>query len=72
VGPNATTQPQPIFRGGVDLVTLDVTVVDNDGKPVRGLKPSDFVGVTLEGRRASPRAGFSRVRPCGRIARYGA
>ena len=41
------TQPQPVFRGGVDLVTLDVTVVDKDGKPVRGLKPEDFV-VTLE------------------------
>src|SRR5262245_51090540 len=41
------TQPQPVFRGGVDLVTLDVTVIDKDGKPVRGLKPDDFV-VTLE------------------------
>ena len=41
------TQPQPVFRGGVDLVTLDVTVIDKDGKPVRGLKPEDFV-VTLE------------------------
>jgi VWFA-related protein len=40
-------QPQPVFRGGVDLVTLDVTVIDKDGKPVRGLKPEDFV-VTLE------------------------
>ena len=36
-----------MFRGGVDLVTLDVTVIDKDGKPVRGLKPEDFV-VTLE------------------------
>src|SRR6476660_1347097 len=41
------TQPQPVFRGGVDLVTLDVTVIDKDGKPVRGLKPEDFT-VTLE------------------------
>ena len=38
---------QPVFRGGVDLVTLDVRVIDKDGKPVRGLKPEDFV-VTLE------------------------
>ncbi|HKW01529.1 MAG TPA: VWA domain-containing protein [Vicinamibacterales bacterium] len=41
------TPQQPVFRGGVDLVTLDVTVIDKDGKPVRGLKPEDFV-VTLE------------------------
>ena len=39
--------PQPVFRGGVDLVTLDVTVVDKDGQPIRGLKAEDFV-VTLE------------------------
>ena len=38
---------QPVFRGGVDLVTLDVTVVDKDGQPIRGLKAEDFV-VTLE------------------------
>jgi VWFA-related protein len=41
------TTPQPVFRGGVDLVTLDVTVVDKDGLPIRGLKAEDFV-VTLE------------------------
>jgi VWFA-related protein len=39
--------PQPVFRGGVDLVTLDVTVVDKDGQPIRGLTAEDFV-VTLE------------------------
>jgi len=27
-------QPSQVFRGTVDLVTLDVTVVDRDGKPV--------------------------------------
>ena len=42
-------QPQaPVFRAGVELVALDVTVVDRDGKPVTGLKPEDFV-VTLSG-----------------------
>jgi VWFA-related protein len=42
-------QPQtPVFRSGVNLVTLDVTAVDKDGKPIRGLKADDFV-VTLEG-----------------------
>jgi len=41
------TQRPPVFRGGVELVTLDVTVIDKDGKPIRGLKPEDFV-VTLD------------------------
>jgi VWFA-related protein len=39
---------QPVFRGAVDVATLDVTVVDKDGHPIRGLKPDDFV-VTLNG-----------------------
>jgi VWFA-related protein len=41
------TQQPPVFRGGVELVTLDVTVIDKDGNPIRGLKPEDFV-VTLD------------------------
>jgi VWFA-related protein len=41
-------QQPPVFRGGVTLVTLDVTVVDKDGRPVKGLKADDFA-VTLEG-----------------------
>jgi VWFA-related protein len=43
---------QPVFRSGVDLATLDVTVVDKDGQPIPGLKPEDFV-VTLN-RQARP------------------
>lgn len=43
---------QTTFRSGVNVVTLDVTAVDKDGKPVRGLTAADFV-VTLEGQ---PRA----------------
>ncbi|HEX5214983.1 MAG TPA: VWA domain-containing protein [Vicinamibacterales bacterium] len=42
------SQQAPVFRGGVELVALDVTVVDRDGMPVTGLKPEDFV-VTLSG-----------------------
>lgn len=37
--------PQPTFRSGIDLVTVDVGVVDADGNPVRGLTRDDF---TLE------------------------
>jgi VWFA-related protein len=33
---------QPTFRSHVDLVQLDVTAVDGDNKPVRGLKAEDF------------------------------
>ena len=33
---------QPTFKGGVSLVTVDVTVLDKDGNPVRDLKPEDF------------------------------
>ncbi|HEX5213942.1 MAG TPA: VWA domain-containing protein [Vicinamibacterales bacterium] len=33
---------QPTFKGGVTLVTVDVTVLDKDGNPVRDLKPDDF------------------------------
>ncbi len=53
--PHASPQQTPVFRGGVDLVTIDVTVVDKDGKPVPGLKPEDFV-VTLEGQARPVRA----------------
>lgn len=44
-------QPQPpVFRSAVDVAVVDVTVVDDDGKPVRGLTAGDFV-VTVAGQR---------------------
>lgn len=46
---------RPVFRSGVDLVTIDVTVVDRDGKPVSGLKPEDF-SVSLDGEKRAVRA----------------
>jgi VWFA-related protein len=33
---------QPTFRSGVDLVTVDLTVVEHDGTPVSGLSASDL------------------------------
>ncbi len=51
----AQQQPAPVFRGGVDLVTLDVTVVDKAGNPVKGLTADDFT-VMLEGQPRPVRA----------------
>ncbi len=33
---------QPVFRAGVDLLTVDATVVDREGRQVIDLKPSEF------------------------------
>src|SRR5512134_2871916 len=42
------SQPQR-FRGGVDLITIDVAAVDAKGRPVEDLKPGDFV-VKVDGK----------------------
>lgn len=42
------TRPQPV-RSGIDLITIDATVVSGDGTPVRGLGPTDF-SVTVDGK----------------------
>ena len=41
-------QQQPVFRGRVDLVAVDVHVVDRSGRPVTGLRPEDF-RITVDG-----------------------
>ncbi len=50
--PRSQTQAQtqqPVFRSGVDLVTVDVLVVDKDGRPIPELKAEDFT-VTVDGK----------------------
>lgn len=43
------SQPPPSFRSGVEAVSVDVSVLDEQGQPVRELGPADFV-VTVAGR----------------------
>lgn len=41
--PPPVQQTTPVFRSTVELVHLDVSVLDNQRRPVRGLGPADFV-----------------------------
>ena len=42
--------PKPVFRSRVELLAVDVSVVDPDGRPVPDLSPGDFA-VTIGGKR---------------------
>jgi hypothetical protein len=48
IGPAGQEQHQPRFRAGVELVTVDVTVLNRQGEPLVGLFPQDFT-VTADG-----------------------
>ena len=54
-----TQQTPPVFRANVDLVYLDVSVLDADRRPVRGLTAADFT--ILEDGKPQPVAAFSAV-----------
>lgn len=51
--------PPPKFRTGVDVVLLDVTVLDRDRRPVRGLRATDFT--ILEDGKPQPIATFEEL-----------
>ena len=41
--PSAAQEPVlPDFPARAELITVDVVVLGKDGRPIRGLKPSDF------------------------------
>ena len=50
---------RPRFRAGVELIQLDVSVLDGDRRPVRGLTASDFT--VLENGHAIPIRAFTPV-----------
>src|SRR5713101_3902306 len=52
-------QPPPIFRADVDVIQLDVSVLDKNRRPVKGLAASDFT--ILEDGRAQPIVAFAAV-----------
>jgi VWFA-related protein len=49
VATQQTQVPRPAFTSSVDLVSVDVNVIDRNGRPVRDLAASDFT-LTVDGR----------------------
>jgi VWFA-related protein len=50
-------QQTPVFRSGIEIVQLDVSVLDRNRRPVRGLTQADFT--VLEDGKQRPIAGFT-------------
>jgi hypothetical protein len=59
LAPAQAQAPQSTFRVGVDVVALDVSVLDRNRKPVRGLTAADFT--VLEGGKARPIVAFEAI-----------
>ncbi len=57
--PRAPQQPPPRFRTGVNLVVVDVSVLDEQRMPVRGLTAADFT--ILEEGRPQPITAFDEI-----------
>jgi VWFA-related protein len=53
------SQPQATFQSGVDVVQVDVSVLDKDRRPVRGLTTADFT--ILEDGKPRPIVAFTAV-----------
>lgn len=64
--PSPPSGQLPTFRSGVDIVELDVTVLDKDRQPVRGLTADDFT--ILEHGKPQPIVAFSAVDVPGAVA----
>ena len=60
---SAQQQQQPVFRSGVDLVTIDVAVLDKSGAPVAALTAGDFTVVAGNKPRRVVSADFVRSSP---------
>jgi len=43
------TAQAPVFRSGIELISIDVSVVDKSGNPIRQLRPDQFE-VTVDGK----------------------
>jgi VWFA-related protein len=60
---SAQTPQQPVFRGGVEVVEVDVSVVNDNGRPITDLLGPDFT-VTVDGQpRRVVSAQFVTMRP---------
>ena len=57
--PSSRAQQMPVFRATADLVQIDVSVLDSDRQPVRGLTAADFT--VVDGGIEQPVVAFAAV-----------